>query len=129
MGLEVTQLTPSSKKEGEEIEGDFMELITIKVGRLKNNFLFSFEHDVVSRLGHKSGANSNPELQKIVKAAGDTIARYSIRRYQEHNMQILQENPVTKDSDEYKRIRKAKGLKIPIRTPLGLMNIYGLMPY
>ena len=128
-GLEVTQLTPSPKKEGQNIEGDFMLLLTIRVGRIKNSFLFAFDNEVVKRLAHKSQAKSDEEYGKIVQAAGDTIARYSIKKYKEQNIQILNENLVVKGSDDYKKLARARGLKIPVRTPLGLMNIYGLMQF
>ncbi len=128
-GLESTQQTPTAKRDGDEVEGDYMELITIKVGTLKNSFLFSFEGEVIKRLAQKSNLTSEADLRKIVQAAGDTIAKYSIRRCQNQNLQIVHSQPITKRDAEYKRVKKAKGLKIPIRTPLGLMNIYGLMQY
>lgn len=128
-GLEATQLAPLPKKEGEGCEEDFIELITIKVGKLRNSFLFTFGDEVVKRLAQKSAASSKDDYLKIVRAAGDTITRYSIKQYRESNIQIVQENPIEKGSDAYQRVVKAKGLRIPIKTPLGIMNIYGLMQY
>ena len=124
------QLSPEPKADGVDIEGDFMELITISVGRLKNSFLFSFDEGIVKQLASKAEkGDSKDELKKLVHAAGDTIARYSIRRYKNANINIVKESSIEKDSEEYKRIRKAKGIKIPIMTPLGTMHIYGLMQF
>ncbi|MCB0390141.1 MAG: response regulator [Bdellovibrionales bacterium] len=128
-GLEVTQEPPSPKKEGENVDGDHMVLIAIKVGKIKNSFLFSFDNEVIKRLGQKQKVSSEEEFSKVVKATGDAIARYSIKKYKEQSINILNEINVERDSQEFKRLKKAKGLKIPIRTPLGYVNIYGLMNY
>lgn len=133
-GLEATQLGPTPKREGEDIEGDFMELITIRVGKLKNSFLFTFEGEVVKRLGQKSRASSSQQpndsdLQKIVQIAGEMIVRFSLKKFEGKSMQILHSHHVERDSSDHKKIKRKKGLKIPVRTPLGMMNIYGLMQY
>ncbi|MCB9026663.1 MAG: response regulator [Bdellovibrionaceae bacterium] len=126
-GLEVTQLTPLPKKDGEEVEGDFLVHISIKVGKIKNSFLFAFDGNVVKRLAHKNQASSESEYNKIVQAAGDTIVRYSIKKYKNQSIQILNGNIVSKESAEYSKFKRSKGLKIPLRTPLGIMTVYGLM--
>ncbi|MCB0356660.1 MAG: response regulator [Bdellovibrionales bacterium] len=128
-GLEVTQEPPTPKQKGIKVEGDYMVLITIRVGKIKNSFLFSFENEVVNRLGHKSGIKKEEDKKSVVQAAGDTIARYSIKRIKNSNISILNEEIVEKGTSEFKKLKRTKGLKIPIKTPLGYVHIYGLMQY
>jgi CheY-like chemotaxis protein/CheY-specific phosphatase CheX len=126
-GLEATQEMPKPKKEGQEPIGDFLELISLRVGKIKNDFLFSFDKDVINRLGQKSNLEDENDFRKIVSVAGDVIVKYSIKKFQGQNFQILNEMPLSKSSSEYKKIIRSKGLMIPVRTPLGMMHIYGLM--
>ena len=116
------RLDPKARNSQEDIDGEIIQVFSLKVGSLTNEFAIGFDETTLAELREHLSLDESVDNQTLCTKVSKNILKFAVKNLSEQEsskVSLVETKVLSKDSPDYKAYKQKYGIVIPMSSPGG----------